>query len=211
MIFTVELRGGFDTAYRLQTDGQWRKMERDYSLREDDFKTSDPREVIRRTPYGTEILIDHVQYKVSPTVGQLAEVLSGDSMVFRRGFPSDLPNKEQLQSVISTGDDEHHNSLILNLYGKFELRQRPPFDINRNDPSVVVRHETFASGNNYVGLEASKDTELIDRLFHSSLQKWADHLKTGSTQEYVGVPATKPIDEIYDEIRLLKEQWIPAY
>jgi hypothetical protein len=131
-------------------------------------------------------------------------------MVFRRDFPSDLPNKEQLQSVISTGDAEHHNSDPKPLW-KIRTETATSFDINRNDPSVVVRHETFASGNNYVGLEASKDTELIDRVFHSSLQKWPDHLKTGSTQEYVGVPATKRIDEIYDEIRLLKEQWILAY
>jgi hypothetical protein len=70
-----------------------------------------------------KISIGNVQYKVSPTVGQLAEVLSGDSMVFRREFPNDLSTKHQLQSVISTGDDDHHNSLILNLYRKFELRQ----------------------------------------------------------------------------------------
>src|SRR2546426_3689954 len=131
MIFTVELKAGFDTAFRLQTNGEWRRMNRDYSLREEDFRTTNASDVLRLTPYGTEILLDGIQYQVSPAIGRLGEILSGDSLVFRNQFPEALPTQEQLEEVISNGDDSQHNCLILNVRGEFELRQRPPFDIHR--------------------------------------------------------------------------------
>lgn len=45
------------------------------------------------------------------------------------------------------GDDSCHNLLVLNVYAKFELRSWHPFDERRNDPSIVLRHQTFAAGN----------------------------------------------------------------
>jgi hypothetical protein len=154
MVFTIELRGGLDRTFRLQKDERWRRMQRDYSLHESDFQTQNPREVTSRTPYGTKIFIEGTEYHVSPTEGLDVERerrdLSGYSMVFRSEFPDVLPLKDQLRSVIMVGDDIYHNSLVLNVYAKFELRSWHSFDKHRNDPSIVLRHQTFAAGNDYV-------------------------------------------------------------
>lgn len=132
-------------------------------------------------------------------------------MIFRRDFPDAIPSKEQLRTVIANADDSQINSLILNLNGTFELRERPPFDIHKNDPTVIIRHETFAAGNDYVGLEAAQDVELIDELFCSSLVGWLNHLKFGQTQEYVGFSNRGNSEQIQSEIEHLREKWIPAY
>src|SRR5258706_13517538 len=74
MIFTIELSGESD--FRLQKDGDWRRLdEGDHALLESDFKTSNPVEVTNRTPYGNKIQIKGTFYKVSPTVGQISEIL----------------------------------------------------------------------------------------------------------------------------------------
>src|SRR5688500_6872837 len=103
MVFTIELRGGIDRTFRLQKDGQWRKMERDYSLRENDFQAHNAREVTSRTPYATKLIIDGTEYHVNPTEGldleRQRKDLMGYSMVFRREFPDVLPLKDQLRTV----------------------------------------------------------------------------------------------------------------
>jgi hypothetical protein len=211
MIFTVELGAGIGRSYRLQNDGTWRKLEKDYALIEGDFKTSNPSEVTKRTPYGTEIEIEGTLYKISPTTGEFGEILSGNSRAYRHNFPDVMLSKEQLRAVIATGDDEQTNSLILNLQGQFELRQRPPFDIHKNDPTVVIRHETFSAGNDYVGAEAAQDDDHIDRLFLSSLQGWLIHLKTGKTQDYSNLPCRRSYEQLREEIELLRSQWVSFY
>jgi hypothetical protein len=210
MIFTIELKGV--RQYRFQIDKNWRRLDDgDQSLHDSDFRTSSPSEVMSRTPYGTEIEIEGTLYKVSPTVGQISEILYGSSTTFRREFPDSMPNKEQLRAVIASGDDEHANSLILRLDGNFELRQRPPFDINKNDPTVVLRYETFAPGNDYIGLEASRDESHINNLFRSSLEAWLIHLRTGETRAYSDMLPTESSEQLKNEIEALRSKWIAAH
>lgn len=209
MIFTVELSGMMNR-YRLQSDGGWRRLHKGFSLTESDFRTSDPSEVMRRTPYGCEIVIEKIEYKVSPTSGNVGEILGGKSMIFRRDFP-DVPAIDQLRAVLAGGDDSKANSLILNLNGAFELRQRPPFDIHRNDPTVILRHETFAPRNDYAGVDAAQDDQLVGELYRSSLAGWLNHLKYGQTQEYVGFSAGTTYEPILNEIEQVREHWVPAY
>lgn len=210
MIFTIELKGESD--YRLQRDGTWRRLDQDnHALLDSDFQTSSPSEVTNRTPYGNQIELEGTVYKVSPTVGLISEVLCGSSTAYRREFPDSVPSKEQLRAVIATGDDEHANSLILNLQGQFELRRRPPFDINKNDPTVVFRYETFAPGNDYVGLEAAQDETHIDDMFCSSLGGWLVHLTTGQTRAYSDMRSNESSEQLQKEIEGLRSSWIPAY
>jgi hypothetical protein len=211
MIFTVELGESIGRSFRLQKDSTWRRLGKDYLLLESDFQTSNPLEVANRTPYETELEIEGTLYKISPASGKFGEILSGGSRVYRKNFPDVMPSKEQLRAVIAAGDDEQTNSLILNLQGRFELRQRPPFDIHKNDPTVVLRHEIFAAGNDYVGLEAAQDDDHIDRLFLSSLEGWLNHLTTGKTQEYSNLPSSTSYEQIQEEIELLRSRWTPFY
>jgi hypothetical protein len=211
MVFTVEITRLIES-FRLQNDGSWRKLENN-SLLESDFRTSDPAEVIRRTPYDREIEIENVSYKVNPPIARMGEALSGVSTVYRREFPEVIPDKGQLRAVIAGGDDNQFNSLILNVNGLFELRQRPEYDIFKNDPTVVVRHETFAPGNSHVGAEAARDDVQIDEWFYSSLKAWLYHVETGVTHEYCGDDELSSGDDeqLLREIALLKSRWVPAY
>lgn len=211
MVFTIEITRLIES-FRLQKDGSWRRLENN-SLLESDFRTSDPAEVIRRTPHDREIEIENVSYTVNPPIARMGEALSGDSTVYRREFPKVIPDKGQLRAVIAAGDDNQFNSLILNVNGRFELRQRPEYNIFDNDPTVVVRHETFTPGNSYVGAEAARDAAQIDEWFYSSLKAWLYHLETGVTQEYCGGDELSLGDEeqLLREIELLKSRWAPAY
>lgn len=209
MIFTVELEASIVERYRLQKNGEWRNLN-NYSLQDSDFQTSNPSEVTNLTPYGSKIKIGSSLYKVSPASGRAGEILRGNSLIFRKDFP-DIPNKEQLRTIIATGNDEETNVLILNLNGKFELRQRPLFDISKNDPTVVLRYETFAAGNDYIGEDAAQDDNHINSLYCTCLEGWLSHLRTGKTQIYYNFPCTKKSEQTLEEIELLRSKWTPMY
>lgn len=92
-----------------------------------------------------------------------------------------VPTKEDLIEVIKNGDDSLDNVLVLNLDGSFEL-------INgcggyaveaEKEEDYVVHYETFDAGNDYVGENASKDNEHIDRLYSWALRYWDKYEKTG--------------------------------
>ncbi len=88
MIFTVELRTVFKE-FRLQKNGEWRNLNNNKLPQESDFQTSNPAEVTRRTPYGCEIEIENILYKVSPNSDSVSARdfalyrLNGESLVFR--------------------------------------------------------------------------------------------------------------------------------
>ncbi len=209
MIFTVELAKVLKR-YRLQKNGEWRNLNNDYSLQDNDFQTSNPSEVTNRTPYGCEIEIENVLYNVSPASGSAGQSLGKGSLVFRKDFP-DLPSKDQLRSVIASGNDKQMNVLILNLDGKFEIRQRPPFNLHKNDPTVVSRNETATPGNNYIGEDAAQMNQYVDNLFCMFLENWLAHLRTGETQFYGGHSCSESSEQTLKEIELLRSQWTPRY
>jgi len=132
------------------------------------------------------------------------------SCVFRRDYPEE-PILEQLKSTIAAGDDSVNNCLILNVHGKFELKQSPPFNQLINDPSIVVRHETFICGNGYVGPEAAAHDTLMHDLFVSSLEHWKNHLKYHTTQEYSDTHSSKTLKQIQKELEELRKNWQPDY
>jgi hypothetical protein len=210
MLFTVEL-GGLDIRYRLQKSGSWRLLLDDLRLMADDFTTTDPMNVDGLTPKKTMLKLDGTIYKVNPTEWSLMDaVLGSASMCFRTEFPK-TPPIDHLMEVIAAGDDSYMNILVLNVEGTFELRQCPPFDISRNDPSIVVRHETFVAGNGYVGPEATQLKQLIDDFYDSSLEAWIEHLRTGETQEFSDLPSQKSRYTIFDELESIRRNWRAQY
>jgi hypothetical protein len=157
--------------------------------------------------------INGTVYEVAPDQIEVfgdKKYLSYSSSVFRRIYPKE-PTFAQLKSTIASGDDSTHNCLILNVQGNFELRQSPPFNQLINDPSIVVRHETFICGNGYVGPEAAAFDKLMDDLFVSSLEHWKDHLKYHITQEYSDTNTSKTLKQIKGELEDLRKNWKPEY
>jgi len=212
MLFTVEL-SGIGPSFRLQKDGSWREFKHDTKLQEFDFSCSKASEVTKRSNTKGKLKINDIIYEIEPDIVDFPsekKYLSHTSSVFRQAYPEE-PTLAQLKSTIASGDDSVHNCLILNVQGNFELRQSPPFNQLINDPSIVVRHETFVQGNGYVGPEAAEDNRLMNDLFVSSLEHWKNHLKHHRTHEYSDTHATKTLEEIQKELKELRNNWKPDY
>jgi len=178
MLFTIELTD-IGVCYRLQNDGSWRECSEDKKLRETDFTCNDPAEVTQRSIAPETLEIDGKTYDIDPHRWPTKhDQLHHASTLFRRDYP-DEPSIDQLRQIIAQGDDAVSNVLILNVYGQFELRQSPPFNQLLNDPSIIVRHETFVAGNGYVGPEATEDEQHIRELFVDSLEYWKNRERHG--------------------------------
>lgn len=91
------------------------------------------------------------------------------------------PTKENLIEVIKNGDDSHNNVLVLNLDGSFELLDGTGGFIVEEvkEDNYVVHCETFDAGNDYVGENASKDNEYIDKIYSWALRYWNEYKITG--------------------------------
>lgn len=191
LLFTVELRNTIER-FRLQKDDGWRNCLGDRGLRNSDFSCPTAGEVPNLSMFRGKLSVEGKSYVIPPedesvNINALLTNLSYCSSVFRRVFPP-VPSIEQLRSAIAGGNDNFNNSLVLNVNGKFELRQVPPFDFSANDPSVVVRHETSQAGNDYVGANAAADSRYVNQWYAASLEYWKEHLETHVTQSYCDLP-----------------------
>lgn len=112
-----------------------------------------------------------------------------------------IPKKEQLIETIQNGDDSKHNTLIIKLNGEFELLNKYDKSILTNH-NIVTRFETFVAGNRYVGINASKDEELINMLYLGALDEWFIFLKTGIKNSYCDLESQFEftIDELVEKI-----------
>lgn len=210
MLFTIELED-IGICYRLQNDGGWRECSEDKSLKETDFRCDNPAEVTKRSVAPRTLEICGKIYDIDPHEWPTKhDQLHFGSTVFPRNYPKE-PSRDQLIQVIANGDDSVNNVLILNVYGQFELRQSPPFNQLLNDPSIIVRHESFVAGNRYVGPKASKDERYIEELFIDSLEHWKNHLRDGGNQDYSDTPASMSYDEIRHELDELRDNWTLGY
>lgn len=95
-----------------------------------------------------------------------------------------MPNLVQLQQVIASGNDSINNRLILNLNGDFELY---PFETSRDDYNFqnlnyITRWDTFDSGNDYVGKNASNDLSFLNKLMEWANEAWDLHNKNGNVK-----------------------------
>ena len=194
--------------FRLQNDGTWRKCEADKSLCDTDRMCETPSEVMRLSNMNGAVELHGKVYDIDarewPTKN---DQLHHGSQVFRKEFPQ-TPSKEQLKKVLACGDDSFHNQLVLNVNGEFELRQKGAF---ANDPSKVVRFETFCAGNGYVGEEMANNDSFLNDNFLSALNFWISHLKTGDTQAYCDLYLSASLDQMTTELLDMERNWKPAY
>ncbi|MES2566219.1 MAG: hypothetical protein V4565_05100 [Bacteroidota bacterium] len=192
--------------FRLQKDGSWRL--RDYhngELENKDFLSEMVFELIRLQKTKTVVHINGKSYKVLPEEGY--SDLTYDVYVKRNMFPL-IPSKEQLVSTIRQGDDRIINSLILNVYGFFELRDFHTMQIQIDDPTLVFRYETFSPYNDYVGMDASNDSRHINNLYTTFLKGWHEHLNGGHTNMCFESEPRETENELLKAINSLRENWI---
>ena len=117
MYFVLELRTRDYRTFRLQEDGTWRFCEAPEALLDSDYKTASAAEIIRTQTDRMPVNLDGAEYRVHPDYINYFEdddVAFYSTRVFRKEFPP-VPNIDQLRNAIRDGDDDHHNSLILNV------------------------------------------------------------------------------------------------
>lgn len=78
---------------------------------------------------------------------------------------------EDFRDLIASGNDEYYNQIRVSKEGKIYLSQGVVGASNLYD--VAFRCETFDAGNDYVGIEASKDDRFIMPLFKAIKDNWA--------------------------------------
>lgn len=203
MEFYIELTNDIST-FRLQIDKSWREI----ATREivnSDFLTSDVCELIKLQEVDGELTLGNKKWNLNPTSTTFGDKtnLHYDIYAIRRIQPP-TPSREQLISVIAQGDDRISNSLILNIYGLFELRDMNTLNISFQDPTIILRNETFSANNNYVGVTASNDQRLIEDLYAKSLDSWLAHLQNGVTNMYSDLDVNQTSNELFEEIENLR-------
>lgn len=68
--------------------------------------------------------------------------------------------------------------------GFFELRNHELLELDKMDPNIVFRFETFSAGNDYVDEAGGSDSNWVLLIYAAALSSWLDHLKYGATNFY---------------------------
>lgn len=207
-MYSLILRGGSNRLFRLQMDETWKKnLGLHIQGCESPYLTKDPDELKQYIPKNMKVMIENVEYLVNPvngtTIGQ--NVLFSEVLVYRKSYPS-VPSKEELVSVIRSGDDNRTNVLILTIDGHFQLVDIRTLDAF--DPNIVAKYEAFCSGNGYVGVEASKD---VDAIYAAMLKTWKEHLEYSITNEFVADLYIKSISETLGQLKKMESKWTPQF
>jgi hypothetical protein len=188
--------------WRLQKDGSWRLLEDDLKINEvSDWMTNRVTGVKSYCKPDGKVTLGAKVYRSNPSEFSLDEEhVSVGAMVHRFSKPHKF-TIDELREVIKQGDDSKNNSLVLNLTGHFLLRE---FNQQlRDSPEVAVRHETFIAGGGYVGPKAAADDHYIKSVYGAMLQCWVTHLESGEVHQYVDLPATRPIDQLWARVEEL--------
>ena len=211
MIFTLELRGE-GKRFRYQNSKKWRTVRDPFILENDDFRTDDPLFFRDFSTTDMKITLEGEDYIVDATSIAFGKdrVLGSTSTVLRSTFP-DLPTIEQLRRTIEFGDDSQDNSLILNVFGGFELRNASKFDFSHNDPTIIFRNETYSACNNYVGAKAALDDSHINNIYRTSLVYWLKHLQEGGTKFYSLSEENESLDSVLEELEEIEKNWVSQY
>lgn len=101
------------------------------------------------------------------------------------------PTQQELQELFAeANDDNGHHILWVDVAGKVRLSLLPedehPNGFQEQDPSMVLRYETFGQSNGYVGPDAAEDEEHIGSLYRSLIKEWANRPAPGRSR-YIDV------------------------
>lgn len=213
MLFTLEIENPLDL--RLQLDGSWRIISEDRAIMDFDFATEDIEEIKSKSQKGLCFEFEGKTISIGSDKNVVMHEnylnLSFTSSIFRKLFPNN-PNYNQMIQAISCGNDSYNNTLILNIFGDFELRRDLNGGIVGNDPSIVARHDPFLAGNGYVGLKALQGRrDWLEDLYRTSLKYWKDHFVSHRTQEHVNHIVDDRLEDIRRDLEKIKETWLPEY
>lgn len=76
---------------------------------------------------------------------------------------------ENVRRLIASKDDSKHRQLRITKKGKAFISDDVGCD---NLEELAFRFETMDAGNGYVGIEASKDSEYVNRIYKALKKNW---------------------------------------
>ncbi len=206
MVFTLEARPRFlPNIWRLQKDGSWRTI-KDITLKDDknDWTTSTTSVIYKFIEECESVNLGPKSYPIETAEGVVSPT---DDHVYltptlHRTSKPHKPTLIEMKNLISQGNDERNNVLVIDFKGHFNLLEFNTELVNSFD--IAVRHEAFISGNGYIGPQAADEETFTNRVFHTMLYGWLEHLQTGQVNWFMDIPAQKSLDGIQKEIDSLK-------
>ena len=189
MKFTIDVRIRHMGFFRFRKNKAFRKMStRNHALQEGDWVGRSISEAYRQIDsIGSEISIGGQKIPTSAEDGRDDfELIADLSPNVHRSQRPLMPSRGQLAEVVRKADDSHNNFLLLDLDGRFVIRDQNTMGSFRHKDWAVC-HEAFIAGNHYVGIKASEDITYIDGLYRDMLSGWLEHLSTGKINCFVSV------------------------
>jgi hypothetical protein len=174
-------------AWRLVSDGSWRKARFAEPLQTGDFTTTDP-EVARSWLAGrlTKDWRGRVSWESAPERSTFAPGEISLQAIAHRDAPAPVPDRDELQRVIAGASSEGRRTLCLHLNGHFLLREPEEYPVG-GDPALAA-HGDSLSGAGYLGPEAAEDRAYMDAHYRNFLGAWYQHLRSGRVSIYAGEP-----------------------
>ena len=174
-------------AWRLQTDGSWRKAGFAEALQPGDFATADPEEA-RRWLAGrlTKDWRGRVSWEAAPERSTFAPGEISLQAIAHRRQPAPVPDRAELERVIAGARTEGRRTLCLHLNGHFLLREPEEHPVG-GDPALAA-HGDSLSGSGYLGPDAAEDRDYLAAHYRNFLGAWYQHLRSGRVSIYAGEP-----------------------
>lgn len=174
-------------AWRLNTEGQWRKAKFAEPLQEEDFATTDPEEA--QAWLAGRLHKDwrgNLTWESTPSRATSAPGEITVHAIAHRSDSPPLPQREDLERIVATADPEDRRVIALDLEGRFRLRDPAERPVS-GDPALAA-HGDSLSGARFLGPEAIEDEAYLSELYRNFLGAWYQHLRSGRVSVYAGEP-----------------------
>ncbi len=168
-----------DRIYRLKNDNKWRLLKESYY----------PNKVLSYVTAKDklfsvleEIKNEEVSYLkdlelIIPRMYDVSDI-ELEPKVWRLTQPQ-IPQKQELESVLLEGDDNRDNVLILDLNGYFHLLSPKK---SKNNYPIAVKYDTFCAKEENVGKNALENKRKLEKTYTQLLDGWLTHLLTGKLE-----------------------------
>jgi len=201
-VFTLEARPRFlPDIWRLQKDDSWR-MIKDITIKDDkkDWTTSNTSVIYKFIEECESVNLGPKIYPLEPSEGIVSPT---DDHVYltptlHRTSKPHKPTLTEMRNLIRQGDDQINNMLIIDLNGYFSLLEFSTEHVNSF--VIAVRHGAFIAGNGYIGPQAADDETFTNRVFHTMLYGWLEHLQTGQVNWFMDIPSQESLDDLHKKI-----------
>lgn len=169
MIYTIDV-GFLYTDYRLKKDGTFKKFNgghfKEVEVDDETFVSDSDAKFVASKINTIEVDGETINVRT----GQLGSMHIA-VRPHRTGKPAkSIFTRDELKQVLLNGNDDSHNSLIIDFDGYPRL---VTFNTTRTTPHAV-RYESFQAGNGYVGPNSKLNH--LERTYLGLLDGWSSHL-----------------------------------